>query len=67
MRICKHQRGLYEIDMRCKKIPTQNHQKKTTTIFWHINRADGLEKQILSGKFVVPKAEEDNAQNTQTV
>ena len=33
-----------------RKIPTQNHQKKTTTIFWHINRADWLEKQILSGK-----------------
>ena len=25
-------------------------RRKTTTIFGHINRADGLEKQILSGK-----------------
>ena len=33
-----------------QKNPTQNHQKKTTTIFGHVNRADGLEKQILSGK-----------------
>ena len=38
-------------------------RKKTTSIFGHINRADGLEKQILSGE----EAEEDNAQNTQTV
>ena len=29
-----------------QKIRTQNNQKKTTTIFWHINRADGFEKQI---------------------
>ena len=28
---------------------TQNHQKKTTPIFWHLIRADGQEKQILSG------------------
>ena len=35
---------------RIQTIPTQNHQKKTTTIFGHINRADGLEKQILSEK-----------------
>ena len=28
---------------------TQNHQKKTTSIFLHLIRADGLEKQILSG------------------
>ena len=33
-----------------QKIPTQDHQKKTTTVFGHINRANGLEKQILSGK-----------------
>ena len=31
-----------------KKIPTQNHQKNTTKFFGHINRADELEKQILS-------------------
>ena len=35
---------------RIQKIPTQDHQKKTTTIFVHIHRADGLEKQILNGK-----------------
>ena len=35
---------------RTQKIATQNHQQKTTTIFRHINRADGLEKQTLSGK-----------------
>ena len=39
-------------------IPTQNHQKKTTTIFGHINRADGLEKQILSGKICGNKSRE---------
>ena len=33
-----------------QKTPTQNHQKKTATICRHINRTDGLEKQILSGK-----------------
>ena len=36
---------------RIQKIPTQNHQKKTT-IFWHIIRADGLEKQTLNGKII---------------
>ena len=47
-----------------QKFPTQNHQKKTTTIFRPvntINRADGLQKQILSGK-----NEEDKVQNAQT-
>ena len=36
--------------------------------FWHLIRADGLEKQILSGKIcgtILPKAKVDNAQNTQ--
>ena len=47
---------------RMQKIPTQNHKKKTTTIFGHINKGGGLEKQKIS-LFVVPKAEEDNAQN----
>ena len=32
--------------------------------FWHLIRADGLEKQILSGKIWVRKAKEDNPQNT---
>ena len=42
-----------------QKIPSQNHRKKTTTIFWgHINRADGLEKQILSGKICGTKSRE---------
>ena len=34
-----------------QKIPAQNHQKKRQLQFFgHINRADGLEKQILSGR-----------------
>ena len=33
-----------------KRSLLKNHQKKTTTIFGHIYRADGLEKQILSRK-----------------
>ena len=37
--------------------------KKQLQFFGRINRADGLKKQILSGE----EAEEDNAQNTQTV
>ena len=37
-------------------MPTQNHQKKTTTNFGHINRADGLEKQILSGQICGTKS-----------
>ena len=28
---------------------TQNHQKKTTTIFKLVKRADGMEKQLLCG------------------
>ena len=39
---------------RLQKIPIQNHHKLTTTIFGHINRADG------------PKEEQDNGQNAQT-
>ena len=39
-----------------QKIHTQNHQKKTTTIYGHINGADGLEKQILSGKICGTKS-----------
>ena len=46
-----------------KRFLLKTIRKKTTSIFGHINRADGLEKQILSGE----EAEEDNAQNTQTV
>ena len=37
-------------------IPTQNHQKEATTNFGHINRADGLEKQILSGEICGTKS-----------
>ena len=29
---------------------TQNHQKKTTTIFKLVKRADGMEKQLLRGE-----------------
>ena len=46
-----------------KRFILKTIRKKTTSIFGHINRADGLEKQILNGE----EAEEDNAQNTQTV
>ena len=39
-----------------QKIPTQNHQKKTSTFLGHMNRAGGLEKQILSGKICGSKS-----------
>ena len=41
--------------------------KRQLQFFGHTNRADGPEKTLLCGKIWVPKAEEDNAQNTQTV
>ena len=41
---------------RIQMIPTQNHQKNTTTIFGHTNSADGLEKQILSEKICDTKS-----------
>ena len=41
---------------RIQKIPTQKHQKKTITIFGRIKRADGLEKQIFSGKICGTKS-----------
>ena len=55
--------------MEIQKIPAENHQKKTTTIIGHINRANRLGKKIMSGKMcgTVPKAEEANVKNTQTV
>ena len=31
-------------------------RKRQTTIFWHINRADGLEKQMLNGKIYDTKS-----------
>ena len=40
---------------RIQKIPTQNHQKKTQ-FFGHLDRVDGLEKQILSGKICGTKS-----------
>ena len=43
-------------------------RKRQLQFFWHLNRAGGLEKQILSEKICgTKKAEEDNAQNTLTV
>ena len=39
-------------------------RKRRLQFLGHINRADGLEKQV--ERFVVPKAEEDDAQNTHT-
>ena len=50
-----------------KRFLLKTIRKKQLQFFWHLIRADGLENQILSGKIWVPKAEEDNAQNTQTV
>ena len=41
--------------------------KRQLQVFGHINRADGLEKQYWVERFVVPKAEEDNAQNTDSL
>ena len=46
-----------------KRFLLKTIRKKTTSIFGHINRADVLKKQIVSGE----EAEEDNAQNTLTV
>ena len=46
-----------------KRFLLKTIRERTTSIFGHINRADGLGKQILSEE----EAEEDNAQNTQTV
>ena len=46
-----------------KRFLLKTIRKRTTSIFGYLNRADELEKQILSGE----KAEEDNAQNTQKV
>ena len=43
-------------DVRTQKIPSQNHQEKTTTIFGHTHRADGLETQIFSGKICSTKS-----------
>ena len=43
-------------------------RKRQVQFLGLINRADGLEKHILSGRICVSKkAEEDNAQNIQTV
>ena len=47
-----------------KRFLLKTIRKKATIIVVHINLADRLENQILSGKMCVPKAEEDNAQNT---
>ena len=38
------------------RIPTETHQKNTTIIFGHINKADALEKKILSGKICGTKS-----------
>ena len=50
-----------------KRSLLKSTRKRQLQFFWHINRADGLEKQILSGKICGTETEEDNAQNTQTV
>ena len=50
-----------------KRFLLKTVRKRQLKIFWHLIRADELEKQILSGKIWVRKAKEDNAQNTQTV
>ena len=49
---------------RYKRFLLKTTRKRRTSNFGYINRADEpLEKQMLSGE----EAEEDNAQNTQTV
>ena len=52
-----------------KRFLLKTIRKRQFHFFGHIIRANGLEKQILSGEIchVLPKAEVDNAQNTQTV
>ena len=50
-----------------KRFLLKTIRKRQLQCFLHFIRADGLEKQILSGKIWVRKAKEDNAQNTQTV
>ena len=51
----------------CKRSLLKTIRKRQLQFFGHINRADGLEKQILSGKIWGTKRREDNAQSTQTV
>ena len=46
-----------------KRFLLKTIRKRTTSIFGYINKADELQKQIFSGE----EAEEDNAQNTETV
>ena len=54
---CKEAKRRSNGNGRIQKIPTQNHQKKDGYNFLgHINRADGLEKQILSGKICGSKS-----------
>ena len=57
------------IEMAGYKDPYPNPSDKDNyTMLGHINRADGLEKQYIEWKDMwYQKAEEDNAQNTQTV
>ena len=50
-----------------KRFLLKTIRKRQLQFFGHLIRADGLEKQILSGKIWVRKAKEDNVQNTQTV
>ena len=46
-----------------KRFLLKTIRKMTNSTFGHMYRADGLEKQILTEE----EAEEDNAQNAQTV
>ena len=50
-----------------KRFLLKTISKRQLQFLGHIIRVDGLEKQVLSERFIVPKAKEDNAQNTQTV
>ena len=49
-----------------KRSLLQTIRKRQLQCLGHMNRADGLEKQMLNVRFVVPKVGEDNAQNTQS-
>ena len=42
-------------------------RERQLNFFGHINRADGIEKRLLCGRCMEPRAGEDNAQNIRTV
>ena len=50
-----------------KRYPLKTIKKRQLQCFGHINRPDGLEKQLLNGTICGTKSRGNNAQNTQTV